>query len=162
MTDVLDGSLFGENQPCFGCATDHPIGFRLRFVREDDAIVTRFVPGERYQGPPGIMHGGLVACLAAEIGAWSVIGLLGKFGFTAQMSGKLRAPVRIGREVEGRGRIPKAGTGRVVDVEVSLLQENLQVYTGELRFVLLDEKGAEKMLQGPVPEAWKRFGRTPP
>lgn len=158
MPDILDGSLFGPDQPCFGCAPDHPIGFRLRFVREGDEVVTRFSPSERYQGPPGIMHGGLVAALADEIGAWAIIGLLGKFGFTAQMSGKLARPARIGVEIEGRGRIAKQGT-RVVDVAVSLAQEGSVVYAGELRFVLLDESGAERMLGRPLPEAWKRFGR---
>lgn len=158
MPDLLDGSLFGADQPCFGCAPAHPFGFRLRFAREGDDIVTRFVPAERYQGPPGIMHGGLVAALADEIGAWAIIGLLEKFGFTAQMSGKLARPVRIGEEVEGRGRIAKPGT-RVVDVAVTLAQGGQTAYTGELRFVLLDEKGAERMLGAPLPEAWRRFGR---
>lgn len=158
MPDVLDGSLFGDDQPCFGCAPAHPIGFRLRFAREGDDIVTRFVPTERYQGPPGIMHGGLVAALADEIGAWAIIGLLEKFGFTAQMSGKLHRPARVGVEIEGRGRIAKPGT-RVVDVEVTLAQEGTTVYTGELRFVLLDARGAERMLGAPLPEAWKRFSR---
>jgi len=37
--------------------------------------------------------------------------------------------------------------------------ESTTTYTGELRFVLLDEKGAERMLGGPLPEAWKRFSR---
>lgn len=154
----LDGSLFGPGQPCFGCAPDHPIGFRLTFVREGDDIVTRFTPTDRYQGPPGIMHGGLVMALADELGAWALIGLLGKFGFTAQMSGKLHRPARIGVELEGRARIKKPGT-RIVEVEVALAQEDTTTYTGELRFVLLDEKGAERMLGGPLPEAWRRFSR---
>ena len=157
-TEILDGGLFGEGQPCFGCAPDHPIGFRLRFERDGDYVVTRFTPAERYQGPPGIMHGGLVMTLADEIGAWAIIALLDTFGFTAEMSGKLKKPVRIGEEVEGRGRITKPGA-RVVGVEVELRQGGELVYTGALRFVLLDEKGAERMLGGPLPESWRRFGR---
>lgn len=158
MTDVLDGSIFGPDQPCFGCAPDHPIGFRLAFERHDDEVVTRFVPSERYQGPPGIMHGGLVAALADEIGAWAIIALLGKFGFTAEMTSKLKKPVRIGREVVGRGRIERPG-GRVVAVSVELAQDGAIVYEGALRFVLLDEAGAERMLGAPLPEAWRRFSR---
>ncbi len=158
MSEVLDGSLFGPDQPCFGCSPEHPAGFRLSFTREGDAIVTHFVPSERYQGPPTIMHGGLVFTLADELGAWAIIGLLGKFGFTAQMNGRLHRPARIGILIEGRARITKESR-RIVDVEVSLTQENERIFSGELRFVLLDEKGAEKMLGGPLPEAWKRFSR---
>jgi acyl-coenzyme A thioesterase PaaI-like protein len=154
----LDPHLFGEDQPCFGCAPAHPIGFRLRFEREGDAVVTRFVPGDAYQGPPGIMHGGLVAALADEIAAWAIVALRGKFGFTAQFEGKLRAPVRIGAPVVGRGRIERDGS-RLVGVGVELAQGEASVFTGTFTFVLLDEQGAERLLAGPLPEAWRKFAR---
>jgi acyl-coenzyme A thioesterase PaaI-like protein len=154
----LDPHTFGPGQPCFGCSQDHPVGFRLRFAREGDEVVTRFVPGDRYQGPPGIMHGGLVTTLADEVAAWAVVGLLGKFGFTAQMHTKLLRPVRIGVELEGRARIFRE-TSRTVRVDVRLLQSDAEACTGEFSFVLMDQSGAERMLGGPVPEAWKRFCR---
>jgi acyl-coenzyme A thioesterase PaaI-like protein len=128
------------------------------FAREGDEIVTRMTPGEPYQGPPGIMHGGLVMTLADEIGAWAIIALLEKFGVTAEMSGKLRRPVRIGRELEGRGRIAKPG-GRVVGVAVKISQDGELAYEGELRLVLLDQRGAERLIGRPLPEAWRRFSR---
>lgn len=158
MTEELDGTLFGPDQPCFGCAPDHPIGFRLTLRREDDAVTTRFTPGARYQGPPGIMHGGLVATLADEIGAWTVIALESRFGFTAEMSGRLIQPIRIGVEVVGRGRISKPGS-RVLGVEVELEQSGERAYTGALKFVVLDRAGAERMLGTDLPEAWSRFAR---
>ncbi len=155
---ALDPSTFGPGQPCFGCSQDHPIGFRLRFESEGDEVVTRFVPSERYQGPPGIMHGGLVTTLADEVAAWAVIGLLGKFGFTAQVNVKLLRPVRIGVELEARGRITRE-TSRIVHAGVRIVQGGADVCTGELSFVLLDQTGAERLLGGPLPEAWKRFCR---
>lgn len=158
MSELFDGGLFGPGQPCFGCAPDHPAGFRLRFAREGDDVVTRFTPSPRYEGPPTIMHGGLVATLADEIGAWAVILLCDKFGFTAEMQGKLHRPIRTGQEVLGRGRIAKPGA-RVVGVEVELHQADALAYRGELRFVLLDRRGAERLLGGPLPAAWERFAR---
>jgi acyl-coenzyme A thioesterase PaaI-like protein len=155
----LDPHLFGEDQPCFGCSPSHPTGLRLRFAREGQDVVTRFVPAETHQGPPAVMHGGLVATLADEIAAWAVVALLGKFGFTAQFEGRLKAPVRIGREVAGRGRIEKETGGRTVGVRVELTQEGALVFTGLFTFVMLDQGAAEKMLGGPLPEAWKRFAR---
>ncbi len=158
MAETLDGTLFGDGQPCFGCGPDHPIGFRLRFERDGDEIVTRFTPGDRYQGPPGIMHGGLVATLADEVGAWACIALLGKFGFTAAMSCKLHHPIRTGQPLEARARIA-ADKRRVVDVAVRIRQNDLDCYTGDLRFVLMDEKGAERLLGRPLPADWSRFQR---
>ena len=58
----------------------------------------------------------------------------------------------------GVGRIAKPGT-RVVSVEVELRQADVLRYTSALRFVILDEAGAERILGQPLPEAWRRFGR---
>jgi acyl-coenzyme A thioesterase PaaI-like protein len=154
----LDPNPFGENHLCFGCGPEHPIGFRLRFAREGDEIVTRFVPGDQYQGPPGIMHGGLVTTLADELAAWTVIGLLEKFGFTASLSARLARPLRIGVEVEGRGRIEQESS-RVVKVAVRLVQGGVDAFTGSFTFALLDRAGAERVIGGPLPASWQRFAR---
>ncbi len=154
----LDPHLFGDGQPCFGCAPDHPTGFRLRFAREDDAVTTRFIPETTHQGPPGLMHGGLVMTLADEIGAWTIVGLLGKFGFTATFGAKLRKPVRIGVEVVGSGRISRPSP-RIVTVQVVLEQAGERAFQADIGFVLVDEGGAEKLLGGPIPEAWRQFCR---
>jgi acyl-coenzyme A thioesterase PaaI-like protein len=154
----LDGTLFGKGQPCFGCSTDHPAGFHLTFQREGDEVVTRFTPGDRYQGPPGVMHGGLVMTLVDELAAWAPIALKEKFGFTSHFDGRLKAPVRIGQEIVGRARLTK-DTTRVVKVGVTLTQNGILAFEGEVTFVLLDQSGAEKLLGGPLPEAWKRFSR---
>jgi acyl-coenzyme A thioesterase PaaI-like protein len=154
----IDGSIFGGDQPCFGCGPAHPIGFRLSFTEEGDEVVTRFVPAEHYQGPPGIMHGGLVSTLADELAAWVPIVKLGKFGFTARFAGRFHLPARVGVEIEGRARATKA-TSRTVDVSVSLRQEGREVYTGTLTFVLLAQEAAEKLLGRPLPENWSRFSR---
>jgi acyl-coenzyme A thioesterase PaaI-like protein len=158
----MDGSIFGPDQPCFGCGPAHPIGFRLRFEKGEDElgafVRTRFVPGDRYQGPPGILHGGLVMTVADEIAAWTIIGLHDKFGFTAAFDGRLRGPVRIGEEVVGTGRVA-ADRRRIMDLAVELKQADALVFTGSFRFAILDESAAERMLGQPLPEAWKRFSR---
>ena len=154
----LDGTLFGEGQPCFGCSPDHPFGFRLRFTREGDEVTTSFLPTDRYQGPPGVMHGGLVMTLVDELAAWVPLALKGKFGFTTHFDGRIRAPVRIGQPLVGRARFTK-DTPRVVKVAVSLKQGEVLAFEGEVTFVLLDQGGAERLLGGPMPEAWRRFCR---
>ncbi len=155
---ALDPLVFGADSPCFGCSPAHPIGFRLTFTRRGDEVTTTFVADERYQGPPGVMHGGLVTTLADEIAAWTLIGLRDRFGFTAALQAKLSRPVRIGEPIEGRGRIIKS-TSRLVTVEVTLHQRGQRAFSGELTFVLLDVEAAEKLLEGPLPEAWRRFAR---
>jgi acyl-coenzyme A thioesterase PaaI-like protein len=155
---MFDGAIFGPDQPCFGCSPTHPHGLRLRFAREGDEVVTRFTPGDTRQGPPGIMHGGLVAALADEVGVWTVIVLREKFGFTAELATRLKKPIRIGAEIEGRGRITRDGR-RVVRVGVALAQGGALVVEADVALVLVDRRGAEELLGGPVPEPWRRFCR---
>jgi acyl-coenzyme A thioesterase PaaI-like protein len=156
--EPLDPEVFGPDSPCFGCAPRHPIGFQLRFERDEASVVTRFLPSERFQGPPGLMHGGLVTTLGDEIAAWTVIGLKNRFGFTASLEARLLKPIRIGVEVVGRGRIASENA-RLVNLEVELEQEGQLAFRGKFAFALLDEKAAERLLGRPLPEAWKRFAR---
>jgi acyl-coenzyme A thioesterase PaaI-like protein len=154
----LDGTLFGEGQPCFGCSPDHPFGFRLRFTVAGDAVVTRFTPSVRHQGPLGLMHGGLVTTVADETAAWAVLATTGKFGFTTGFEARLLNGVRVGQEAEARGWVTKPGS-RVVRVAVVVRQAGEDCFTGAFTFALLDRGGAEKLLGGPLPDEWARFCR---
>jgi acyl-coenzyme A thioesterase PaaI-like protein len=156
--EPLDGTLFGPDQPCYGCGPAHPHGFRLRFEKDGDDIVTRTTPTLEHQGAPGIMHGGLVYTIADEVAAWAIIGGLGKFGFTVSSSGKYRRAARVGVELEARAHITK-NSGRIVDIRVGVTQEGEPVFEGEFRFAILDQGGAEKLLGAPLPADWVRFSR---
>lgn len=157
-TERLDGTIFGEQSHCFGCSPTHPHGLKLAFERHGDEVHTRFTPGLEHQGPPGIVHGGLVATIADELAAWTVVVLRGQMGFTAAFDGRLRGPLRVGTELTGVGRI-RADRRRIVEIEVELTQAGATRFEGGFTFALLDVSGAERLLQAPLPEAWKRFCR---
>lgn len=154
----LDRYLFGEQQPCFGCSPTHETGFRLQFLRRGDEVLTRFTPGAQYQGPLGIMHGGLVTTLADEIAAWTLLTLKGRFGFTVEIQARLTNPVRIGRELVGRGRIEKDGT-RILKVAVELHQDDKQCFRGLLTFAILDAAATQKMIGERLPDEWRKYTR---
>ena len=156
--EEFDGHLFGDDQPCFGCGPAHPVGFRLRFRREGDRVVTRFTPDESYQGPLNIMHGGLVTTLADEVAAWALIGLVGKFGFTAKIQVTLHHPVRIGQELVASSWIVR-DLRRLADIGVQITQDGQDCMTGTLRFVIMDAAGAERLMGRPLSDAWRRFSR---
>jgi len=158
LPERLDGSIFGEDQPCFGCSPNHPYGFHLKLERDGDGVMTRFTASDKYQGPPGVMHGGLVMTLADEVAAWAVLAKMGKFGFTTSFEGKFRAPVRIHSEALGFGRIVKETT-RVVRVQVRIEQAGTECFEGLLTFALLDRASAEKLMGRALPEAWLKYAR---
>jgi uncharacterized protein (TIGR00369 family) len=53
---------------CFACGKNNREGMRLRFSydEERDLFVCRFRLGKRYTGPPGHVHGGIIATLLDE------------------------------------------------------------------------------------------------
>ncbi|MGH2486393.1 MAG: PaaI family thioesterase, partial [Ktedonobacterales bacterium] len=53
-------------QQCFACGQRNDIGLRLVFRREGEVIVTEYTPDARYQGFPGVAHGGVIATLLDE------------------------------------------------------------------------------------------------
>ena len=154
----LDGKLFGEDQLCFGCGPKNPLGFRLEFEEDGDSILTRFTPGPHHQGPPGVMHGGLVATVADETAAWVLVGKLGKFGFTTSLEARYRRPVRLGVQTECRGWIT-TGSRRVVRVRTAMSQAGQECSTADFTFALLGRQAAEELMGSKLPEEWSRFCR---
>jgi acyl-coenzyme A thioesterase PaaI-like protein len=154
----LDPEIFGSGQQCFGCGPNHPIGLRLAFVKQGEEVLTTFTPGEQYQGPPGLVHGGLSTTIADELAVWTVLGLKGKMSFTGAIQARLARPMRVGVPIEGRGRIT-SDTARVIEVAVTLAQEGMVCFRGKFTLAVLDEKGAERVIGGPLPDAWRRFAR---
>jgi acyl-coenzyme A thioesterase PaaI-like protein len=153
---TFDGHIFGSDQPCFGCGPRHPFGFHLTFEDLEDRVVSRFVPTEHHQGPPGIMHGGLVGALADEVGAWTVFLKVGMFAVTTSFDGRLRKPVRIGAEVEACGKL--TSSGRIAVVEVTLTQGDVLAFEGRFRFAVLDRAAAEKLIGAPLSGGWAGLG----
>ena len=57
----------GALNHCFGCGQENRTGLRLRFfVDEDHRIVCPLRVPRRFEGPPGHVHGGIIATLLDE------------------------------------------------------------------------------------------------
>ena len=154
----LDGHVFGAGQPCYGCGPQHTSGFRLAFERDGDAVVTTVRPGDHHQGAPGLLHGGLAALLCDEIAAWAIIAKPGKFAFTTTMNVRYTGPLRVSDDIVGRGWVVRDGR-RMVETAATLSQGGVVAVEAELKFVVLDRKGTEKLLMSELPPDWVKFVR---
>ena len=56
---------------CFGCGQNNPIGLKLSFRWDGKTTRTEFTATELYQGWPGLLHGGITACLLDEATAYA-------------------------------------------------------------------------------------------
>lgn len=155
--ELLDPAMFGDQNMCFACSPHNPASLGLRFFRDGDRVVVRHTPTELQQGPRGIMHGGLQATLVDELGAYTLVGLLGRFGFTTSMNLRFASSLKVGEEVEGVGTIASQNS-RLITTNVELLQGGKSCLKGTVVFALFDGKTAERLM-GTLPPEWERFCR---
>src|SRR5262245_54505147 len=112
---------------CFGCGPGHDIGLRVRCFSGDGEVLSPIIVPSRFEGPPGAVHGGIVAACLDEVLAGAALRYGGKTYVTGELSVRYVRPTPVERPLLGRGRATK-DTGKYLDLEASL--EDLD--TGEV------------------------------
>jgi len=154
MSVDLDPLLFGPDQRCFGCGPHNKVGMRLRFRREGESVHTTFTAKDGWEGPPGILHGGLQATLADEIGAWTVVGMRNRFGLTTSMKLRYYRPARTSLPIEASGTIISESEAMVM-VKVVLRQEDKRILSGTISYHLPTVEVAERIFGMELPPRWR-------
>ncbi|MBS0011041.1 MAG: PaaI family thioesterase [Bacteroidales bacterium] len=97
-----------ELNKCFGCSSNNPIGLKLEFEEVDDHLIAVWEPQEYYQGYINVLHGGIIATLLDEVGAWCVTVKKGTAGVTSELRVKYLKPVFMNRgNIKLRARVVK-------------------------------------------------------
>jgi acyl-coenzyme A thioesterase PaaI-like protein len=120
-----------------GSGRFHPcsIGFELR--REGEASVTATaIVDPLFQGPPGRVHGGVVALIVDEVMA-AVNRVVGQRAFTAKLSVNLRAPAPTGTPLVFRAW-QRERRGRKITIDVEGRTEAGVFVDGEALFIATD------------------------
>lgn len=103
-----------NSRACFVCGLSNPFGLGLRFTNQGSGeVAAEYSVPERYQGYPGIVHGGIVAAMLDEVCARSFMtDNPNRFMYTARLEIRYRKnvpveqPLRmIGKAGKDRGRI---------------------------------------------------------
>jgi uncharacterized protein (TIGR00369 family) len=79
---------------CFGCGHNNPIGLKLNFAKDGDTCRAEFTPDKAHQGWPGVVHGGILACLLDEAMSYAAY-FEGVTCLTASMQIRLRQPAMV-------------------------------------------------------------------
>ncbi len=93
---------------CFVCGESNPAGVHVRFYeQEDGSVLARFTPGERHQGYPGRMHGGVISAILDETMGRAIMVRHGEavWGVTGELHVRFRQPVPLGLELTAVGCI---------------------------------------------------------
>ena len=127
---------------CFGCGADNPIGLRLRYRSEGDALITEFTPQQAHEGWSGIVHGGIIAALLYEV----MENFAYRSGTTAMMSGmhtQFRSPAKIGERITATARL-RQRAGRRISVAATLTQSGV-IAEGSAELVALTPERIAKL-----------------
>ena len=88
---------------CFGCGPANPAGLRLEFLlAEDGSVVCLPTVPDIFEGPPGYLHGGIIATLLDEAMSKSVRAR-GLTAMTRQMEIDYLRPVHSGAPIRTGG-----------------------------------------------------------
>ena len=108
---------------CFGCGADNPIGLRLQYRGEGDAVVTEFTPGDEHEGWPGIVHGGIITTLLYEV-MENFAYQNGTITMMRGMSTNFRRPAKTGKRITATARL-EVSADREMSVSANLTQDKL-------------------------------------
>ena len=104
-----------DYQLCFACGAQNIQGLRLHFWREGAVVVTEFTPDVRFQGFPGVVHGGIIATLLDETLNRTAFAK-GRWMMTAKLEIRYKNAAPIGRTLRVTAR-PIISRSRLVTAE---------------------------------------------
>src|SRR5262245_48901138 len=111
--------MLAHHEHCFGCGSQNELGLKLRFASTgEDAIAAEVRFDERHLGPPGLVHGGLIATVLDEaLAQWPPRPDL--LALTPELAVRCERKVRPGPPPQVTARVV-ARSGGTLDLEAEL------------------------------------------
>jgi uncharacterized protein (TIGR00369 family) len=107
---------------CFGCGQANAIGLKLEFLLgEDGRVVSLAAIPDTYEGPPGYVHGGIIATLLDEAMSKAVRSH-GLVAMTRHMDVDYLRPVKSKAAIRLEGRVTRS-EGRKHWTEAKILDD---------------------------------------
>ena len=113
--EITKAAVSRTKQPnskhCFVCGLDNPHGLQLTFFAQAGGeVVAEITVPARFQGYPGVVHGGIVAAMLDEVAMRSaMVDDHLRFMVTAKMTLRYRKAIPVEQPLRLVGRIKRAG-----------------------------------------------------
>ncbi len=104
LAPTADGETIEFDRASIVGGAASPFGTGATHRRQGDEAVTTVTFGPAFEGPPGRVHGGVVAMVVDEATA-TVMPMMGRFAFTGSVSLKLVGPAPLGVPLRFRSRL---------------------------------------------------------
>jgi len=106
----MNGKLLPSSRNCFVCGVENPVGLKLKFFLVEAGLVeAAYEAPARFEGYPGVLHGGIVASILDETSgrAFGLSEEQPRFMFTAKLEVIYRKNVPIGKPLRIVGKAIK-------------------------------------------------------
>ena len=114
--------LHSAQNKCFGCGPANPVGLHLSFLlAEDQSVVCQPTVADTFEGPPGLLHGGIIATLLDEAMS-KAVRVRGLTAMTRQMEIDYLRPVPSATAIRIEGRLVRS-EGRKHWTEAKIVNE---------------------------------------
>jgi uncharacterized protein (TIGR00369 family) len=126
---------------CFVCGPDNPEGMRLTFTLDEErsTFVCEFNLGERYTGPPGHCHGGIIATILDEA-MGKVNKLRDVIALTSQMTIDYLRPVPLNKTLRVESREVSVQGRKHINMGEILNQKGEVLARGQALFIAIDPR----------------------
>ncbi|MEZ4997674.1 MAG: PaaI family thioesterase [Bacteroidales bacterium] len=96
-TRKIKNPFDADQNMCFGCGPGNKAGLKLKFEEDDDKLRASWDPDPNFQGYINVLHGGIIATLLDEVGAWCIYIKAGTSGVTSSLTVRYLKPVHISK-----------------------------------------------------------------
>jgi uncharacterized protein (TIGR00369 family) len=143
--EKLTPMIHAAQNRCFGCGDANPTGLHLDFLLAGDgSVVSLPTVADVFEGPPGFLHGGVIATLLDEAMS-KAVRARGLTAMTRQMEVEYLRPVPSATAIRIEGRVVRS-KGRKHWAEARILNsKGTPLATGKGLFV---EVRASRMIPG--------------
>jgi uncharacterized protein (TIGR00369 family) len=126
---------------CFGCGKNNPIGMKLKFAKDGDTVRAEYTAPKEFQGWPGLLHGGILACLLDEAMSHAAY-TTGSTCLTASITIRQRQPIKVETPLVITARVTRHGS-RLIETEgkVRLKDGTIVAESTAKQFVAQSEAG---------------------
>jgi len=129
-------------EKCFGCGRNNPIGLKLKFKRDGNAVKAEFTPTNLYQGWADIVHGGIIYCILDEAANYAAV-FEGFNCATAKMEARLKTPAPIDKPLVITAHITK-NTRRLLEADASIsLKDGTLIAEGAATMFVISKREDE-------------------
>jgi uncharacterized protein (TIGR00369 family) len=113
-----------ENQSCFGCGEENPIGLRMKFSTDGQKMYSEVAVPLTMVGWDNTVHGGILSTIVDEIMGWTVIHLIKKIGVTRSITVNFLQPVRGGDRLIVVGTVLESNSQRSASISGEIYNNN--------------------------------------